>query len=344
MTYNKILVTGAGGFIGYQLSNHLSSLGHEVVGIDRKFPRDAGHANFNSVVCDYRDTERMNRLLKKVELVFHLACAHLEVNFDEAEYWDINVHGIPGFLESVLAAGVEKFIHVSSVGVYGDVRQYPADEQAPCRPLTIYGQTKLAGEEQVRKFANQSGLPTVIVRPSWVFGPTCPRTRKLYRALKKRTFPMIGKGLNTRHPIYILDLLRAFEVLMAHHAAIGDLFIIGGARIMTTKKIVDTVCNVFGFKSPVVRLPIGVGRMIAFGIEAGCRLIGTEPPMSRRSLEFYQVNNGFDISKARRVLGYGPEYTFEQGLRHCAAELQLAVDGHNGSVGLSSGVVAADKA
>jgi nucleoside-diphosphate-sugar epimerase len=313
----KILITGAGGFIGYQLSNFLAKHGHQVIGVDLQYPQNSGAPLFNAQTNDLRDWPKMKKLLAGIDVVMHLASAHLKTDLKASEYWDINVYSIPKLLEIAHASGVGRFIHVSSAGVYGNLTNWPADEKTACRPQSIYGDTKLAGENEVKKFSEKTGFPAIIIRPTWVYGATCPRLRKLYTTLRQRTFIMIGSGKNLRHPIYISDLLEAFDLVMENAEAVGDLFIIGGERELTTREIIKQMCNVFQLEEPLVKIPNTIGKLIAAGVETAFRCLKMDPPISRRALEFFDTNNAFDISRAKQVLGFKPQFSFEAGLYDC---------------------------
>ena len=317
MEYRNILVTGAGGFIGYQLCHYLAQAGYAVTGIDLRYPADVEQAPFVAERGDFRDEGLMKIRLEGSDAVFHLASAHLSIRQDEREYWDINVHSLPRLLHQSRRAGVRKFIHVSSVGVYGNLADWPADEQAICRPQSIYGETKLAGEAAVRQFCEKTGLPAVILRPAWVYGPTCPRFQKLYRTLKKGKFVFVGSGSNLRHPLYIADMLQALELAMIRDGADGELLIVGGEQALPTRTIVDSICETMKIAKPRFRIPYSLGKMLALTVESTSRLIHIEPPVSRRTLEFFDTNNAFDITKAKRLLGFAPRYSFEEGVREC---------------------------
>ncbi len=314
---NKILVTGAGGFIGYHLSNYLSSLEYDVTGVDLHFPEENDKRKFNAVLGDFREKELIEGLLDGVDYIFHLASAHLQISLSESEYWDINVHSLRPFLEIARNSGVKRFIHVSSVGAYGNLKTWPANEETECHPQSIYGETKVEGEAEVRKFSEETGFPIIIIRPAWVYGPGCPRTMKLSKALSKGRFIMIGKCENMRHPLYIKDMLDAFILSMDMKSAVGEMFIIGGERAITTNELVDDFCNVLEIPKPRIRIPYAAGVVIASIAETVFGLIRKEPPISRRTLEFFNTNNAFDISKARDVLGFKPAFSFEDGLRDC---------------------------
>lgn len=317
----NILVTGAGGFLGYHLANYLTEQGHRVDGMDIHFPVkpvDGRTPLFNVVEGDFRDWDLTRKTLEQKDVVFHLASAHLQISLDESAYWDINVHGLRKLLEVSRNCGLKRFVHISSVGVYGKLASIPADEDTPCHPQSIYGETKLAGEREVISFGRESGLPYVILRPAWIYGLGCPRTAKLHRMLKKKRFIMIGKGANKRHPMYIKDMLEAFRLAMEKDAVLGELMIIGGDRIITTRELVDTFSSVLNLPGPLITLPYSVGVAIATTAETIFGLLKKEPPISRRTLEFFDTDNGFDISKSKRLLNFTPKYSLAEGLQDYA--------------------------
>ncbi len=314
----NILVTGAGGFLGWHTGNYFASLGHRVDGMDLHFPEqpvDGCDPLFTPHTQDFRNWEQTEKVLVDKDVVFHLASAHLQISLAEDEYWDINVHGLRTLLEKCHQAGVSRFIHISSVGTYGRLDTIPANEETPCYPQSIYGETKLAGEKEVTSFCAESGMDYVILRPAWIYGQGCPRTAKLRRMLAKRRFIMIGRGDNKRHPMYIKDMLTAFRLSMEQDRARGELMIIGGDRIVTTRELVHTFSSVLNLPNPLLTLPYSLGVVIATVTETLFGFLGKEPPVSRRTLEFFNTDNGFDITRSKKVLGFQPAYTLEQGLQ-----------------------------
>lgn len=219
------LVTGAGGFIGSNLVDDQLARGRRVIAIDVHLDR-LDHLRSNPAcqlyAGDVRDAAFMSRVIAgsnipkvdipKVDIIFHLASAHLEVAKSEAYFWETNVEAVQSLLEIARNNGVRRFVHTSSVGVYGPLTTLPADESSACHPDILYERTKLEGEETVTRFVKDTGFPAVILRPAWVYGPRCPRTLKLFRTMKKRRFVMVGEGENFRHPIHIRDMLTAFEL------------------------------------------------------------------------------------------------------------------------------------
>jgi nucleoside-diphosphate-sugar epimerase len=320
MTLNasKILVTGAGGFIGYNLCLALAGEGHQIVGVDLHYPENglvSDGTYFDANVGDFRDAAKMKKWLAGVDHVVHLASAHLQISLDPAAYWDINVHSLKPLLKLVQKAGVKRFIHVSSVGVYGNLHELPADEETDCRPQSIYGETKLAGEKEVLAYSREHAFPVVIIRPAWVYGAYCPRTIKLYRTLKKGRFVIIGDGRNLRHPIYIADMIEAVKLCMSNDNAVGSIFLIAGDKALSTRELISDFCSAMELPYPKIRLPYWMGCLIASVAEKTFGAVGKEPPISKRSLEFFDTNNAFNITRARTVLGFEPRVSFADGLK-----------------------------
>jgi nucleoside-diphosphate-sugar epimerase len=298
----------------------LIARGKDVIGLDLSYPKDpigVGYDRARLIVGDYRDRELVKDLLRDVDYIFHLASAHLQVNLPEAEYWSVNVHGLKAFLEAARQNGIKKFIHVSTVGVYGNLKVVPADEESACQSQSLYGETKRAGELEVIKYCTEHGLSSLILRPAWVYGPGCPRTLKIYKSLHKKLFVMIGDGQNLRHPVYIEDMLQAFRLAIQKDTANAEIFLIGGECAVTTSELVKSFCRALELPEPKIRIPYGLGIALAATSEIIFRISAKEPPFSRRSLEFFQTNNAFDISKARDIMGFKPAYGFETGLMKC---------------------------
>jgi nucleoside-diphosphate-sugar epimerase len=328
-----MVVTGAGGFIGYHLANALASDRQHVVGVDLRFPDKGGvlgAPRFSPVVGDFRDRRVMKEALTGASVLFHVASAHLQVSAPDAVYWDVNVHSLPGLLEVAREAGVARCVHTSSVAVYGDVGPMPADEATPPRPQSIYGETKLAGEKTVLASGRANGIEVVVLRPAWVYGAGCPRTAKLCRSLRDRRFVMVGQGNNFRHPLYIADMITAFHLAATRREAAGQVVVVAGEKAVTTRELVEAFCTAFELPHPSVRIPFAMGELMAACTEGLCSLIGREPPFSRRTLEFFNTNNVFDTSRARAVLGFVPRYGLAAGLAATREQLNpTALSAHS---------------
>lgn len=321
------LVTGAGGFIGSNLVDDQLARGRRVIAIDVHLDRlDHLKANPACELCvgDVRDTELLARAMAGVDYLFHLASAHLEVSRSEAYFWETNVEAVKSLLERARAAGVRRFVHTSSVGVYGPLATLPADEGSECHPDILYERTKLKGEEAVLRFVADTGFPAVILRPAWVYGPRCPRTLKLFRSIRKRRFVMVGEGQNFRHPIHIRDMLAAFELAATRPGIEGQTFVVASDEAVRLKDLIAEIIAVQGLSFSPVRVPMGIMTALCLGVEGVFKVLGKEPPFSTRSLKFFTESSSFDIAKARRLMGFEPAVALNAGLSETYRHFQAA--------------------
>lgn len=315
------LVTGAAGFIGSHLCRFLASQGYRVRALDVRPPGSVSGLRSDQGVeyqeCDIRDEERLRDALRDVATVFHLASVHLEVHADGRAFEAVNVDAVETLVRESAQAGVDRFVHTSSVGIFGHVSAPPADENARKDPQTPYERTKLRGEEAALRTAAEVDLDLVVLRPAWVFGPGCPRTAKLARTVGKGRFFYVGRGGNLRHPLFIGDLVEAYLLAATAPAdrVRGRAFIIAGPRWVTLREMVNTFARVLDVAPPRLSVPAPLFRGVAAGVEAVTGLLRIEPPFSRRSMAFFQNDNAFEIGAARDALGFAPFVDLEEGLR-----------------------------
>jgi dihydroflavonol-4-reductase len=320
----QALVTGAGGFIGSHLVPYLAARGWNVRAIDvHQAPAGVRGPGVDYRVMDIRDVRQLAAALEGVDYVFNLASVHLDVHASYADFEAVNVSALERLVELCSASAVRRLIQVSSVGVYGHVQSPPATETAPLNPQNDYEKTKKAGEEAARRAAARTGMDVVVIRPSWVYGTGCPRTLKLIRSLRKGRFFFIGPGRNLRHPVYVDDLLEAL-VLTAHAGPeiAGRTFNVAGPRWMTVEEMVRQFASAIQARPPSLHAPRWLGLAVGWTAEQVSGLVGAEPPVSRRTLAFFENDNAFDIGAARQALGFEPKVELPNGVRQIAASLQ----------------------
>jgi nucleoside-diphosphate-sugar epimerase len=206
--------------------------------------------------------------------------------------------------------------------VYGHVASPPANEDAPLNPENDYERTKAAGEQAARRSAARSGLDLVVIRPSWAYGTGCPRTAKLIGSLRKGRFFYIGKGRNLRHPIYVDDLLTALELTARAGPEIaGKTFNVAGPRWMTVEEMVAEFALAVHVRPPNLHAPRWLGMTVGWAAERVSAAVGVEPPVSRRTLAFFENDNAFDIGAARKAFGFDPHTELPWGAREVAARM-----------------------
>ncbi|HRQ37287.1 MAG TPA: NAD-dependent epimerase/dehydratase family protein [Chloroflexota bacterium] len=313
----KILVTGGGGFIGSHLVDSQLAQGHDVRTVDlhtTQLAHVADHPRLEVITGSVADEALTSQLVQGVHVVYHLASAHLDVTLPEAHYHRVNVDATKNLLRAAQSAGVTRFVHCSSNGVVGKIEKPPVDETVACRPTNIYEETKLLGEQAALAFARETGFPVVVARPAWVYGPRCPRTAKLLRTVKKGRFIMFGNGRTWRHPIYITDAVRGLELCASVAQAAGQIYFIAGPAPVTIAELVNIMAEVQGVPAPRLRLPLWAGTAVGSAAQIAFKPLRRQPPISRRTLDFFIKDNAYNIDKARRDLGFDPQVKLRDGL------------------------------
>jgi nucleoside-diphosphate-sugar epimerase len=321
----NVLITGGGGFIGSHLVEDQLRRGRTVTALDldlSSLQRCDPHPHLRLIQGDICDNALVQQALAGIDLVFHLASAHLSLITPEQGYWDVNVKAAEELVRLSRMAGVKRFIHCSSVGIYGNIINPPANEQSPCHPELVYEQTKLAGEQALCRFYDRTGYPLSIVRPAWVYGPRCPRTAKLFRAIRKRHFVMVGNGQTQRHCVYISDLVDGLNLCAERDEAVGQTFIIGDHAAVTVQQLVEEIASIMQVPPPWLKVPVGVMAPMCRIVEAVWTVRGKEPPLSQRSLRFFTSNTSCDITKAKTTLQFSPRVSLKDGLQRTYASLQ----------------------
>ncbi|HXV77692.1 MAG TPA: NAD-dependent epimerase/dehydratase family protein [Candidatus Polarisedimenticolaceae bacterium] len=315
----RTLITGASGFIGSRLAYRCVELGHVVRvltevrnDVERQYLGELGTAGVEAVVGSVTDFDAVRRAHDGVERVFHLAAAQHEANVPDGHFWKVNVDGTRNMLQASVESGVSRFVHGSSIGVYGWTPNQPIRDDSALDPDNIYGVTKLAGEQAVREFAER--LPCVIVRISEVYGPGDRRLIKLFRGVRDGKFPIIGDGKNLHHLIYIDDLLDGLMAAAERPEAVGQTFVLAGVRPVSTIEMIEAVAAELGTKPPRLRVPLAPVMLAARLAEALLRPFGIQPPIHPRRMNFYRKSFAFGMTAAREAIGFAPKVDLRTGL------------------------------
>ena len=314
----RILVTGASGFTGSHLARELARQGHDVRVLVRpqsSLDEDLA-ASVERIDGDLTHPCDCEKAVEGCAAVYHIAALYREERNPKA-FFDVNVDGTRNILEACKKSGVGRIVHCSTVGVHGHLEQVPGGEDAPFRPGDPYQRSKLEGELLALEYHRGHGLPVSVFRPTGIYGPGDIRLLKFFRMVRKRR-PLIGSGKPHYHLTYIDDLVEGIILCGTHPDAVGEVFILGGPDAPTLRQWYDTIADVLGVKPVKMRLPVWPFLVAGAVLELAFKPFGLQPPLHRRSVHFFTHDRWFDISKAKRILGYSPRVGLREGMERTA--------------------------
>ena len=297
-SYKRSLVTGGAGFIGSHLVDRLLADGQDVIALDnlsvgreRNLASALQHATCTFRRVDIRDREALAGYFEGVDTVYHLAAlADIVPSIENpVAYFTSNVDGTFNVVEAARAAGVRRLVYAASSSCYGIPDVYPTSEDAPIRPQYPYALTKYLGEQIALHWGSVYDIPTVSLRFFNVFGPRA-RTSGTYGAvfgvflaqkLNGKPFTVVGDGTQTRDFTFVTDIVDGI-VTAANSGLRDEVFNLGSGGTYS----VNELCRLL--EGPVQNIPKRPG-------EQDCTFA--------------------DTSKVRRMLGWQPHTSFEDGVR-----------------------------
>jgi nucleoside-diphosphate-sugar epimerase len=322
-----IFVTGATGLVGSHAAEEALRRGHRVRALVRATSdtRWLDEWGVEKIEGDLADPAALRRGAAGADWVFNCAAKVGDWGTLE-EFRRLNVAAFGHLLEAAADAQVARFVHVSSLGVYEGRDHFGTDETVPpaATSLDAYTRSKVEAEELALRNVAERGLPLAIVRPGFIYGPR-DRTvlPKLLHSLRTGRFAYFGSGEQALNCIYVKNLVQGIFLAAEVPAAVGEVFnLTDGARV-SKRQFIGRVAELAGLKPPRRKIPLWLARMLAVLLERRAKRLGsTEPPLVNKArYKFLGLNLDYSIAKARRVLGYEPAYTTEQGLVESLADL-----------------------
>ncbi len=316
----KILVTGGSGFIGSHLTDELLSHGHEVIVVDnlangkKDNNKEAAKSSlFTFMEADILDKEKMNDACKGVDVIYHLACLGVRHSIHSPfENHLVNAEGSLNMLEAARKNGVRKFFYISTSEIYGDIKQFPIDENGVPLPKTVYGSSKLAGENYAYSYYKCYGLDVTITRIFNNYGPRAHYEgdageiipRSIVNLLYGKAPVIFGDGSVTRDFFYVKDTARALTGLLKQEGITGEIINIGTGEEITMKHLLESIIRLMGKEN-----------------EIKIEYLGDRPADVPR----LWVNP----SKFKKVTGFESEYSFEEGLKNTIAYYEALMGERN---------------
>lgn len=314
----KMLITGGAGFIGSHLCDKYVGEGYNLICLDNFMSGNLNNVrhlldyrNFKLIRGDIRDIELLDKLMRGVDVVFHLAAqVHVDRSYVEPKLtYEVNVMGTQNILEMARIHDVKRVIYVSSSEVYGSAQYVPIDEKHPLNAPHPYGASKIAADRMCNAYIQTYGLDIAILRLFNTFGP---RQRDIgyggvisifTRRVLSNIPPIIyGDGLQTRDFTYIEDMVRAFDLVLKYDKPLQEPINFGSGKevsILDLANMIIKICGKEGFLKPVhVEPRIGeVKRLIANSTKAK-ELLGWQASCNfyeelKKFIEWYK-NYGFE--------------------------------------------------
>ncbi len=309
-----VLVTGGTGFIGRHLCRRLLAEGCRVRVLCREAAAPEGlEGAVETAPGDVTVPASLPAALASADTVFHLASALGATPLGPQGFIAVNAEGTRNVLDAARTAGTRRVVHCSSVGVLGGIQGPPAAEDAPLHPEDDYERSKARGEVIAREQA-AAGLPVVIARPGWAYGPGDRRTFKLMRAIAKQRFFFVGDGATRTHPVFIDDLTEGLARCRTAELAPGEVITIAGDEIVTIEDLCGRIARTIGVPLTRLHVPREPLRTLAGLLEGAFKAVGREAPLTRAKVDFFLKHRAYDTAKARRLLGFVPRVPLDEGL------------------------------
>ncbi|HYZ57790.1 MAG TPA: NAD-dependent epimerase/dehydratase family protein [Streptosporangiaceae bacterium] len=321
---STILITGGNGFVGRHLVTALLGRGDRVrvLALPAEDAQWLSQRGVEVYRGDIRDSGSLTEPVRGADAVLHLA-AMMDVWRPIRDYRAVNVTGTENIARAALAAGVRRFVHMSSSSVYGMGHGRPVDESFPLAPFPDpYPVTKAEGDLAVQRMIATDQLPAVIIRPDQIFGPGDHlHFGAMADRLRAGRGILVGSGGNFMPFVYVDDVVRGLLLGLDHDEAPGHAYNITNDRPLTQRQMLTAIAEQVGGSPPGRRVPYRALYAAGYLAERLAALApsGTRPPVTRLGVAFFGTGNRYAIGRARSELGYRPVVDLRDGVALTAA-------------------------
>ncbi len=336
----KVLVTGAAGFLGGHLIDMLIERGDEIRAMVRPVEDSTYVRSLKGVEVvygDLTDEESLKRAVEGVQRVYNVGAKTGPWGLEDV-YRAINVQGLASLINVSMEAGVERIVHASSITVYGHHLHGLVTEDYPFHAEdNPYSRTKIAGEKLIANLVKDRGAPVVIVRPGWIYGPRDNASFGKYVArVESGKFFLMGSGNNIVPVVYVRDVAQGLiKAGDAGDEVIGRAYTLAGAQRVTQAEYLNTIADALGVPHLKWQVPFPAlylaGRTAELVWQAMGRRGSAPPPFTTYGVTLQGGEQAFSIERARRELGYAPEYDIERGVAEGVRWYLAAKKGNQGS-------------
>lgn len=326
MTQQCYLITGATGFLGSHVAEACVARGHVVRTIARPTSKTDELEKLGVTIFrgDLTSPDLVRQAVEGVDVLVH--CAAKVGDWGPVEdYRAVNVEGLRCLLEACRSRSLRRFIHISTLGVYAARHHYGTDETEPPPAFHMdgYTQTKVEAEQLALKDQREHGVPVVILRPGFIYGPrdrmVVPR---LIASLRKREFRYFAGGRYALNTIYVGNVVDAVFLAADAPGAVGQIYNLTDGELVSKRRFIEALVAGLGLPNPrPISAPLWLARIVARVMENQARRKGKTkaPKLTQARLKFLGLNLDFSIEKAKRDLNYHPRFNFDRGMQETIA-------------------------
>lgn len=316
MDKGKVLLSGGAGFIGSHLCKLLLDEGWKVDVIDNLDPYYEPLVKLGNIAAfrqnpafsfhtlDIREMDQLLSLEGDFDVIVHLAAkAGVRPSIvDPRGYQDVNVRGTQNMLELARQKSVKQFVFASSSSVYGLNEELPwQEETAVLKPISPYASTKVSGELLGHVYSHLFDMRFLALRFFTVYGPRQRPDLAIHKFARKmmagEPIPFFGDGSTQRDYTYVSDTVAGIRAAMDYDGSMYEIFNLGNDHIVSLSEMVHQLEKVLGIQAIIEFLPEVKGDL---------------------------PKTWADISKARKLLGYNPSFSFEEGMQNFAQWIMLS--------------------
>ncbi len=313
----RVAVTGGTGCLGQPLVEKLIKGGSHlkllvlpsITSIDKKVEIISG---------DLNSPDALDRLCMDCDLVFHLAGKVHSVpgtGKEEQEFYQVNVEGTRNLLEAAKKNKVKRVVFYSTVGVYGKDADFHGDELSLCRPSTVYAESKYLAEQLVLSSSNDGGPEGVVLRFPVVYGPLDRgNVAKLIKAIHSRLFFYFGDGNCLRSMISSGNAAEAALRAALVSRAASEVFCVTDGRNYTINELVDSICHALDISWRPYHVPVSLADLAGRFGDVLRKWAHVSFPVDSDRVRKLSRPLTFSCEKAKKVLGYAPVETLEEGI------------------------------
>jgi nucleoside-diphosphate-sugar epimerase/MoaA/NifB/PqqE/SkfB family radical SAM enzyme len=333
MNQNKVFVTGGTGFIGSHLVDSLVESGYDVTALVREssnlsfLPLDKINLHKGDII----DFESTKQGMSSCNAVFHIAAKASDWG-EEEDFYRNNVEGTLNVLSAAKEHNIKKIIFVSTTGVLGEEDCIELkSESASYKPkmpyflsrffesgMNHYRFTKMLAEKKAIKFAKENNIDLIVIRPAWTYGP-----REFHAGPFEfcktilNGWPIIPMGKSNKfHVVYVKDAVKAMKLALEKQLTGVHTFNIGNDNAPNMREYFNLYCRSLNRKSPLY-VPFWVLCPVGIFLEAIAKLFRAKQPflLTRARARMFYCNNIYDVSLAKKILGFTAETTLEEGVK-----------------------------